>query len=100
MTAPQRPPTTTADPDLLRLEGLQVHFPIRGGWGRKAGAVRAIDGIDLSIRRGEVLGLVGESGSGKTTTGRVIAKLTRQTAGRIIFEGQDVSTSWGRKLGT
>ncbi|HEX5827945.1 MAG TPA: ABC transporter ATP-binding protein, partial [Candidatus Limnocylindrales bacterium] len=57
--------------------------------------VRAVDGIDLDIRRGEILALVGESGSGKTTTGRVVVKLTRQTAGRITFAGQDVSALWG-----
>jgi oligopeptide/dipeptide ABC transporter ATP-binding protein len=71
--------------DLVRLEGLEVHFPIRGG---------AVDGIDLAVRRGEVLGLVGESGSGKTTTGRVIVKLTRPTAGRLLLDGEDVTGVW------
>jgi oligopeptide/dipeptide ABC transporter ATP-binding protein len=86
--------------DLLRLDNLEVHFPMRGGLldailRRPRGVIRAVDGIDLTIRKGEVLALVGESGSGKTTTGRVIVKLTRQTGGSVQFDGHDVTSLWG-----
>src|SRR5664280_661851 len=95
-----RPGARAVTDELLRLEGLAVHFPVRGGFAdailrRRFGAVRAVDGIALAIRRGEVLGLVGESGSGKTTTGRVIVKLTRPTAGRMLLDGTDVTDVWG-----
>ncbi|RUX51285.1 ABC transporter ATP-binding protein [Mesorhizobium sp. M4A.F.Ca.ET.050.02.1.1] len=86
--------------EILRLESLQVHFPIQSGLfdrvlGRPAGAVRAVDGIDLNIRRGEIVALVGESGSGKTTVGRVISKLAQPTAGRLLFEGRDMTSVQG-----
>ncbi|RWH18720.1 MAG: ABC transporter ATP-binding protein [Mesorhizobium sp.] len=86
--------------DFLRLEKLQVHFPIQGGLfdrvlGRPAGTVRAVDGIDLDVGRGEIVALVGESGSGKTTVGRVITKLAHPTGGRLLFEGHDMTSERG-----
>jgi peptide/nickel transport system ATP-binding protein len=84
--------------ELLRLEGIRVHYPIRAGIRRRElGTVKAVDGVDLTLHRGEILGLVGESGSGKTTIGRVVTKLVRQTAGRIEFDGADVSDLWGQR---
>jgi peptide/nickel transport system ATP-binding protein len=77
---------------LLELEDLRVHFPIRAGLlRRQIGTVRAVDGVSLSLRPGETLGLVGESGCGKTTTARAIMGLVRATAGRIRFAGQDIA---------
>jgi len=76
---------------LLTIRGLKTYFPVRGGglWGRKR-YVRAVDGVDLTLRRGRTLGLVGESGSGKTTVGRSILRLVPATAGEVNFDGQDV----------
>ncbi|WP_426411751.1 ABC transporter ATP-binding protein [Bradyrhizobium ganzhouense] len=86
--------------NILRLENLQVHFPIHGSLldhvlGRSAGVVRAVDGIDLTIGRGEIVALVGESGSGKTTVGRVITKLVQPTGGRLLFENRDMTSEQG-----
>ena len=78
---------------LIELRNLSVHFPVTTGLmlKRKAGEVRAVDGVTLSITKGETLGLVGESGCGKTTLGRAVLMLHRPTSGQIIFEGQDLT---------
>ncbi len=76
---------------LLEVEGLTKHFPVRSGFfGRSRGALRAVDGVSLSLAPGETLGLVGESGSGKTTLGRLILRLIEPTAGSVRFGGEDV----------
>ncbi|MGY1742198.1 MULTISPECIES: ABC transporter ATP-binding protein [unclassified Blastococcus] len=81
------------DDVLLSARGLQVHFPIRSGGAlrRVTGAVRAVDGVDLDIRRGETLGLVGESGCGKSTLGNALLRLVEPTAGTVTFDGTDVT---------
>src|SRR5215470_3871987 len=78
---------------LLEVRGLRMHFPVTEGIvvHRKIGEVKAVDGIDFSVRRGETLGLVGESGCGKTTTGRCILRLERPTAGEILYDGADIA---------
>ena len=75
---------------LLRVEGLSTHFATRSSLGRHA-VVRAVDGVDLTLRRGEALGLVGESGSGKSTVARSIVRLTEPTEGRIVLDGVDLT---------
>jgi oligopeptide/dipeptide ABC transporter ATP-binding protein len=81
---------SAANGDLIEVEGLTKHFPITRGmfFAREVGAVRAVDGVDFAIRRGETLGLVGESGCGKSTTGRMLIRLIEPTRGTIRFEGQ------------
>jgi oligopeptide/dipeptide ABC transporter ATP-binding protein len=83
---------SSRETDLLSVEGLSKSFPIvRGVLGKTVGELRAVDDVSFRLKRGETLGLVGESGCGKTTAGRTILRLIEPSAGRVIFDGTDVT---------
>ncbi len=85
--------STNGSGPLVEIENLKVYFPIKSGLvlDRHVGDIRAVDDISLTINRGETVGLVGESGCGKSTVGRTILRLYKPTAGRIVFDGRDIS---------
>jgi oligopeptide/dipeptide ABC transporter ATP-binding protein len=85
---------------LLQVDNLEKHFPITRGiiFQKEIGRVRAVDGVSLSVQKGETLGVVGESGCGKSTMARCIMRLLTPTGGRIMFDGQDITTIKGDAL--
>lgn len=83
---------------LLEVRALRKHFPMPGGLFSRAEPLRAVDGVDLDVRQGEIVGLVGESGSGKTTLGRSILRLIEPSSGSVRFGGRDVLALGGREM--
>jgi peptide/nickel transport system ATP-binding protein/oligopeptide transport system ATP-binding protein len=93
--------TTNGAPseNLVEVRDLVKHFAVRGGiLQRQIGSVKAVDGVNFDVRRGETLGLVGESGCGKTTVGRLILRLIEPTSGEIRFDGRDITRVRGGDL--
>ncbi|MEU1296473.1 dipeptide ABC transporter ATP-binding protein [Streptomyces sp. NPDC005840] len=85
---------------ILEVRGLVKHYPLTRGilFKKQVGAVKAVDGVDFTLGRGETLGIVGESGCGKSTVARMLVNLERPTAGSITFKGEDISGLSGRAL--
>jgi oligopeptide/dipeptide ABC transporter ATP-binding protein len=98
-TKPQLTRAWTAADPLVEIRGLKTWFPITAGvLQRTVAHVRAVDGVDLSIRQGETLGLVGESGCGKSTLGRSILRLVEPTSGEVLFKGQHLTRLSGPEM--
>ncbi len=92
--------TAGSGKNLLEVAALTMHFPLTQGiiFQRQVGAVRAVDGVDFFVEKGETLGLVGESGCGKSTTGRAILQLYKPTSGSVKFEGTELTTLGGEQM--
>ncbi len=87
------------DKALLEVQDLCTYFPIMQGVIRhKAGEIKAVDHVNLSVRQGETLGLVGESGCGKSTLGRSILRLIKPTSGRVLFKGENVTDASDQRM--
>ena len=83
--------TAIDDNALLRLKGVKKYFPILNAWNRRTGWLKALDDVTLSVHKGEILGIVGESGCGKSTLGKTVMGIHPPSAGKIIFEGNNIA---------
>ncbi|MFF6786013.1 dipeptide ABC transporter ATP-binding protein [Streptomyces sp. NPDC012510] len=97
MTAPTTAPTTEP---IIEISGLVKHFPLTRGilFKKQIGAVKAVDGVDFTLAKGETLGIVGESGCGKSTVAKMLVHLERPTAGSIKYKGEDITKLSGKAL--
>ena len=95
---PTLEPVPAGAPLVVEAEGVKVWFPVRGGLFAKPLQLRAVDGVDLTLRKGETLGVVGESGSGKSTLARAVLKLIPPTAGAVTILGRDIAKAEGEDL--
>jgi oligopeptide/dipeptide ABC transporter ATP-binding protein len=95
---PPEPEACAAAVPLVAVDALKKYFPLGRGWSKRSGSVRAVDGVSFEIGRAETLGLVGESGCGKSTLGRTLLRLIEPSAGRISFDGRDITNMGRREL--
>ena len=83
---------------VLRAEQVKKYFPVQGGLGRPKRMVKAVDGVDLEVKKGEIYGLVGETGCGKSTLGRTLIRLTEPTEGKVQILGKEITGLHGNDL--
>ena len=83
---------------VLRAEQVKKYFPVQGGLGRPKRMVKAVDGVDLEVKKGEIYGLVGETGCGKSTLGRTLIRLTEPTEGKVQILGKEITGLHGHDL--
>lgn len=83
--------STPVNDTILSISDLSKHFAVRNVWQKRVGWLKALDGVSIDVARGEIVGVVGESGCGKSTLGKTLMGIHQPTAGRMVFEGNDIT---------